>query len=263
MSGMPVRDQECRKTSRGVFKWVCIGFFGVVGSSIVLLLVLGFVVSNIITSVFGPVDASSSEELGIAYLEAKYGEDFRYVSGYGNSFDSDKTFFVECDSFPGEQVLIKVDGWTTDAPIFSDNYLALKYKRDVYDLLKELAADFWTDSFVYYDATAIVNTSDLCADATFEEYLLDGGTRVYSYIEVVTDVGTFREDMEGFLEALQPVFSDMKGELAIHVIVVKPDEFGIRTRRELGQVLVMDQAEDSCSIQMSGGELTRFDFQGE
>lgn len=120
----------------------------------------------------------------LRYLEDKYGEPFSYVDSTGDSMSGTHSFFVGCDSMPGEKIKVSIDRYNKEDELIRDNYLLFKYHDEIYDMiLQELRAEFG-DVVLYYLPGVSVPRASLSADASLDELLDDSGVNLTALIEV-------------------------------------------------------------------------------
>lgn len=136
------------------------------------------------------------KEFALIKLKEKYGEDFVYVrpsTGGGNTFGvGTPTFFVQTTDptspVNNQEVYVRVDEDSNGNKIVSDDYVALRYKEKVQELLESLAKKYFNDiEFVdgyRYKNRGFLTYTNLTKKTTFEEFLLDDETDIYATIEI-------------------------------------------------------------------------------
>ena len=113
----------------------------------------------------------------VKYLENKYDDKFEYYETYGGTlFDSDpwKRFICTSEKYPGKQISVIYD---VNHDAYHDNYLDIKYARQVDELIDSMLLELFGDDPYYFnhyegaDITGLVSQYD--ADTTFEEYIAE------------------------------------------------------------------------------------------
>lgn len=231
---------------------VLLGIIGVGLAHIVVLLLVSLRISN----EFTPVDAQQSElARGLDYLSSRYGETFEFDSGLTSLDEGGVSFFARCSGL-SVPVRVTVRDGLTSSPIYSDNYLAVKYRDALVSYLNGLASEVWSDVRVHSDWFSTESTSSLDPDATFDEYLVSGRVEFIGFIEVVSKEGLFRDEVSVFLDKLDGFVGDMD----LSVLVVSADTFGSKTLIDLRSEYASGYAGDSCSIAIRFGELSHLGF---
>jgi len=122
--------------------------------------------------------------IALNYMEEKYGETFSYVSPWGSSSEQHgtKKIMVQCGSLPGDILVQGIpDG---DGYIFSDNYLAVKYRQEMSNAIQSVADGVFDASRVFYEVQTQTLSADLPADASFDAYSRDAQTRAFAAVAV-------------------------------------------------------------------------------
>lgn len=172
-------------------------------------------------------------ERGLKYMQEKYGEEFTRVAPYGDSMSGTKEFLVTCASLPGEEILVQIENYRTDDPIFRDNYLAVKYRSQVIDILKKSAAVQGANVNVHYEVRMDGQSENLSANATFEEFLLDGRAQTVAMIEMKASEYVDRAQIERIGQGCTTNNSNMN----LLIVVVDDEVFGTMNRSELNSFI--------------------------
>lgn len=177
-------------------------------------------------------------EEGLAYMEQKYGEKFEYDGPWGNSMTGTHEFLVQCDSLPGESIVVEIENYKQDNKIFRDNYLAVKYREDTINFIRDCANQVLGETTVFYRESCIGLSPYLPATATFEEYLADTSGYIGASIEVKASAFVSREQVEKIAE---PIASTCKADLMIRIIFVEDYKYGTLDMDTLGDELVFNK----------------------
>ncbi len=145
-------------------------------------------------------------DAALAYMEQKYGEKFEYVGPWGASYANQgvRQMLVKSSSLPDE-ILVEAAG-SSDEYVFTDNYLAIKYKPEMISAIQTAADQSFGASFVVYDVLMQTLDPELSADSSFEEYSTNPESGIAAIVAVSADV---------FEESLVQEFSESFGELGI------------------------------------------------
>jgi hypothetical protein len=141
-------------------------------------------------------------DVAIEYMENKYGEKFEYSAPYGNSMTGTHELLVTCESLSNQQILVQIENYRSEDKIFRDNYLAVKYHQQTVDFIHDCAVKHFGEAEVFYEATKDGLSTELSANASFNEYLAD--TRVPLNFSIGTKASLFtsEEQAEKLAEAL-------------------------------------------------------------
>ena len=163
------------------------------------------------------------------YMQEKYGETFTHAAGYGDSMAPTAEFLVTCNSLPNQRILVQVENYRTDDPIFRDNYLAVKYQEQVIAMVKDNAAAQGAVVNVFHEARKDGQSENLGANATFEEFLADGRAVAVVMVEMKESDFVDKAQVEQIIQDC----AANNGRMNIAVAVVKDDAFGASTRAEV------------------------------
>ena len=123
----------------------------------------------------------------VKYLENKYDDKFEYYETYGGTlFDSDswKKFICTSEKYPGKHILVIYD---VKYKKYHDNYLDIKYARQVDELFDSMLSEVFGDDPYYFrhyegaDVSGLVSQYD--ADTTFEEYIAEENLSLTAFIK--------------------------------------------------------------------------------
>ena len=128
----------------------------------------------------------------LEYMEQKYGEKFEYFAPYGDSFTGTREFVARCDNLPGQDVLVQIENYKHDDRIFRDNYIAVKYRQETIDFIKDCAVEQFGEAEVFYDVARDGQSPELSANASFVEFLSD--TRVSLNFSIRTKASLFTSE---------------------------------------------------------------------
>lgn len=204
------------------------------------------------------IDNHLAIERGLKYMQEKYGEEFTHVAPYGDSMSGTKEFLVTCASLPGEEILVQIENYRTDDPVFRDNYLAVKYQSQVIDMLKKSAATQGANVNVHYEARKDGQSENLPITATFEDFLLDGRAEAIAAIEIKASEYVDRNQIEQFCQNCAANNSNMY----LLVVVVHDEVFGSMSRSELDSFVSTGKCVTSMSAYIREGTV-KFDWHDE
>lgn len=163
-------------------------------------------------------DRKNINLVALDYLEDKYGEKFSYHSPYGDSMTGTHRLLVTSASFPDRPVLVQIDNYRTDNPVFSDGYLAVKHYSGTVDFLQESANRIFGDANVFYRAALFAQAHNLPATATLDEFLADRTVPLNVWLEVRESNFESKEQAREFAELIAA-----KGSIFYATIVVVQD----------------------------------------
>lgn len=127
-------------------------------------------------------------DVALEYMEQKYGERFEYVTLWGVSYaNKDITqMLVKSSSMPDE-ILVEVKK-SENEYTFSDNYLAVKFKKEMCESIQLAAGSTFDKSLVFYDVLIQTLSPKLSADASFEEYSTDALSGISATVVVSSEI---------------------------------------------------------------------------
>lgn len=123
------------------------------------------------------------DQMALDYLEEKYGEEFGYAGPWGDSMDGDREILAGCDSL-SDLVLVEIADYREDSRVFSDNYMALKYKDDITQFIQEQADAVFDQNRVYYESARSVLSPAIGSSASMEDVLRDSEMTLFCRVEV-------------------------------------------------------------------------------
>ena len=163
----------------------------------------------------------NANELGISYMEEKYGEHFVFAASAGDSMTGTRQFFVTGDSMPNQRIMVEIENFRTDNKVFRDNYLAVKYQDETIEFIRSIASQYYSNFNVYYKASSVCQSVDLSADASFEEYLADGRAELIVMMELKASEFTSRDTLQNIVDKI----TDSCKNMTLTVIVVDDNIF--------------------------------------
>lgn len=168
-------------------------------------------------------------DLGISYMEERYGETFSYAAPAGNSFGSDtRKFLVTCDSLPGEKICVQVDNVDSENRVFSDNYLVHKYKEKTVTYFQTAFQKQFKEFAIYYNISQICQNPKIAVDSSFEQILQDDSIRLDIIVKLK------RSEFQS-KEQFQTIFQEIEkccGYVQVIAIVVEDTEFDTLSESE-------------------------------
>lgn len=139
-----------------------------------------------------PIGDSSTKEgarqninlVALAYMEEKYGENFEYVAPFGNSMTGTHQLLVKGSRFPEESILVRIENYRLPDRVFSDNYLAVKYREATLAFIRDCVNQVYGSASVFYQVSLQALSPELSVNATFEEYLADTRAPLHIMVEI-------------------------------------------------------------------------------
>ena len=196
----------------------------------------------------------NKRELAVEYMEKKYGEKFEYSPGGGGTSISDTQFLlVTCASFPGQDIVVLIQKYLTDKDnmIFSDNYLAVKYRDETVEFITGCAESVFVGANVFInDLVYRANSPGLSANATFAEYLSD--TRVHFTIMIEVKASSFTSKEQA--QQATGLIGAHGTNFYLTIVVVDDDDFGKFDRAALNAQIRSGQFVECASIKHFDGE---------
>lgn len=194
----------------------------------------------------------------ISYMEEKYGESFEMVAPYGDSMTGIRKILVSCDSLPGQQILVQVDNFREENKIFRDNYLAVKYREESIAFWKKCIAPACPDVNVFYEVAKSGLSSELGADASFEEFLADDRVEMIVMMELKAGSSAGKEAIE---DAVANIAASCKN-MTLTIIVVDDDVFGTLDRAGLNDRISMGEYVIQATVYIDGDQV-KWTWRGE
>ena len=182
-------------------------------------------------------------DLALSYMEDKYGETFHFESLWGNSMTGTKQILVSCASFPDEMILVQIENYSNKDRIFSDNYLAVKYKEETLKFFESCGAKVFKDTNIFYEISKYAQSADLPPDASFEVMLADKSAEMIVLIEVSAS----NYSTEQQIEEITSLISDYCNNVSLTVLVVEDTVYGTLDRKQLGK-LISHRDFISCAV---------------
>lgn len=162
-------------------------------------------------------------DLALDYMKDKYGEEFEYSSPYGDSTTGSHQLLVKNENYPNQNILVKIDNYKKKEKEFYDNFLAVKYRIDVKDWLKEKASSVYSDANVFMEVSISPLSSNLLPDSSFETYFSDPSAEIHPIIEIKESDYESAEK----ITALADIFKDNSGCYYASVVFVADNEYGL------------------------------------
>ena len=195
----------------------------------------------------------NSNDAALEYMEQKYGEKFEYVAPWGNSMTGTHELIVTCESLAGKDILVKISNYKNENRVFQDNYLAVKYCKETTDFLNQCANKVFGDAKVYYNVAKKALSTELSADASFEEYLADEEGYISAYIAVRVSSFTAKEQAANVTE---PILSACGAEyLSVLLVVVEDAEYELLDGDTLGEKVVLRQFVHCARLTKEGSDV--------
>ena len=190
------------------------------------------------------------------HLEEKYGEPFFYVGPTGDSMSGTHSFFVGCDSMPGEEIKVSIDHYNKEDELIRDNYLLFKYHNEIYDmLLRGLQTEFG-DVVLYYLPGVSVPRANLPADASLDDLLDDSGIIISASAEVRASRLNSLEQAENALLCI----TTRGCRYYFSLISVEEEQFGKLSYEELSNGALAGEYEHfAVFVKGDGGVQTSWD----
>ena len=136
--------------------------------------------------------ATSPREGALTYMEEKYGEKFEYINSDGTSFINTIYIYVSCESLPGKEITVTVDG-DIRSPTYSDNYMEHYFKEQVEEYMSNVAEDYF-DEFTLTSGVMIRSSDNVYLGMTFDEYLQNEPKTIWGSLKIAdSDEETVRE----------------------------------------------------------------------
>jgi hypothetical protein len=162
----------------------------------------------------------------ISLLEQKYAEVFTYAAPCGNSMTGTREFFVTCDSFPGQRILVQIENSRENNRVVRDNYLAVKYREETVAFVKACMGAACPDVNVYYEVPLDGMSEELGAATTFEEFLADDQAQMVVMVELKNGSCAGKLAIEESIRKINETCKNM----VLTIVVVEDEVFGTLDR---------------------------------
>lgn len=139
----------------------------------------------------------------VEYLNDKYDDTFEFYEVYGGTLfggDSQKKILCTSEKFPNTFIRVIYD---TNTKIYYDNYIPIKYVKQLDELTNKILAKAFPQNDYYYDSfekfVADSGCKNMPADTTFEEYISNCGKVLYACVNYETtqiDLNQIQTDLE-------------------------------------------------------------------
>ena len=220
-------------------------------TALVLIATITMGVNGCMRNITGQKKRQNINDAALEYMEQKYGEKFEYVAPWGDSMSGTHELLVKCDSFPEQNILVEIENYRSDDKVFSDNYLAVKYFEDTIGFLIGCANQVFSEATVVYDINKAALSSDLPANATFEEFLAD--TRVPLITAVVIKTNDFSSEEQA--QELAKLIAESSVDFHLTIAVVDDEDFGAYNRKTLNELISSKKLVDRASIRKHGDDI--------
>jgi hypothetical protein len=198
--------------------------------------------------------------VALAYMEQRYGEKFEYVAPWGNSMSGTHELFVKCESLPEQKILVQIENYKKTDKVFRDNYLAVEYREDTVAFFKNCVEQIFGEAKVFYDVATVGLSSELSANATFDEYFVDSSGFISIYIVVKASSFITKEQFQNVTE---PILSTCKvGHLNLILAAVDDSEYAELTDDALKEQVVSRKFVRCARLTKEGG-IVRIEWLGE
>ena len=126
--------------------------------------------------------APSMREAAQLHLEERYGGRFEFIMPWGvGYFDRGITQMMFARESEINNVLV-VGRRTDDGFAFDDNYLAIKFREEMFEFIRRIATDVFGEAIVLYSVSNHTLSPDLPANVSFEEYSTDPMSNIFANI---------------------------------------------------------------------------------
>lgn len=155
----------------------------------------------VMIGVSGCMGKKDVNEAALEQMERRYGEKFTYEGPYGNSMGGTRQFMASCESLDG-LVLVEAENFRKGPVTYRDNYLAVQYREETEEFFRACAGEEFGEVKVSYAVRRIALSGDLAADASFEQYLAEGGVPLSVYIGVKESAYSSEEQIRRMAERI-------------------------------------------------------------
>lgn len=198
----------------------------------------------------GCMSKKDINETALEQMERKYKEKFTYEGPYGDSMSGTRKLLASCASLDG-LVLIEVENYRNESVVYRDNYLAVRYQEETEAFLRQCAEEEFSAVKISYKVRQIVLSKDLAADATFEEYLAEGGVPLSFYIGVKSSDYTSEEQVQRLIEHI----GASGAEFYMSFLVLEDDAFNALDALDLEQIQCKKDYVRCAAINELGGSV--------
>ena len=111
----------------------------------------------------------------VNHLNEKYDDKFEYSSEFGGGAGANyKKILCSSKNYPDEEVCVFLEIDENGNEIIEDNYLSVKYKEQVVELIDQILTDnFGVEYKMYYEVDKYGFPKNSTNNTTFEEYISD------------------------------------------------------------------------------------------
>ena len=196
----------------------------------------------------------NTNDAALEYMEQKYGEKFEFVAPWGDSMTGTHELLVRCESLESERIVVAVSNYKSEDRVFSDNYLAVKYRENVVEFLSQCTNKAFGESRVHYNVARSALSPELPADASFEEYFADESCFLSAAIAVKASSFTSEEQAEIVTEPILEACG--ASYIGVLLVVVDDAEYESLDLDELGHKVVTNQFVQCARLTKQHGEVS-------
>lgn len=149
--------------------------------------------------------ASSRVSKMLEYINDKYADTFTYIGPYGGYTGSTThKIIISSRKFPGREICV-VSSEGSGRPIYSDNYVAVKYESQTKQCLTDLLSEcLGPDLFVSYGASTLACSSVFNDETTFSEFITEPSSAIH--FTAITGFSLTDRDRDQLVSALEEKF---------------------------------------------------------
>lgn len=204
-------------------------------------------------------DEVNVNELALEYMEQRYGEKFEYAAPAGMSYTGTRTFLATCDSFGDRRILVQITDFRDEEKRkIVDNYIAVKYEKEVENFFKNAADDVFGSSKVFYAASGRALSPDLPAGASLDDFYNCREGLISAVIALKESDYKNSEQISLLSDKIADKF--LCEELSILIIAVDNDTFESADEAELRDKFVTKSTIAQARLERYNGE-TKLDIQ--
>jgi hypothetical protein len=191
-------------------------------------------------------------DAGLAHMEERYGLPFEFSSRvdgtpFGNA--NVRRFLVTTPSLPDE---IFVEAIATESGReFRDNFLAVKFRQDMYEKIKSVANGVFTETIVFYNVSRRALSPELPVDSTFEEYSTDLRSGIIA--TVVVSENLFYEPL---VATFAERFLDTNISATFRFVVLDEETINLLADMHIGEIIGQRKYQYFAVIMIQDGEIT-------
>lgn len=236
------------------FVLISLSIFIIFGRDVVKFIRGGGVVLTIVVTalLLGSCKSMNINDMGLAYMEKKYGEKFEYSGSFGDSMSGNHSLLAKCASFPDQNIVVKIESYRSKNRVYRDNYLAVKYHTECTGLFQSYATEEFGGATVFCDINTLTLSPELPANATLYEYLEDTSAPLIILVEVKERNFISEEQARRLAERIAARGSNFY----ISFIVVSDSEYGAYDIKSLDKLVELGKYVRFAAIsRMSGSSI--------